>query len=743
MAPVTAGGLGNLIPIDEAQLAGKIDLSFWSECDRMQAGWLQRSYSKVPNVVQETSYTTKRMDTKMNMKRRAFLLQLSAGFAAAALPGLGQTSAPAQTAHREGAAPAQGTHRPFVHPGILQTRANLEFMKAKIHAGAEPWKSSWNLWLTGPVGSLDFKPQPFAHVVRGAYDAGDKGGQALQQSASAAENHALQWYVTGDEAHARKAIEIFDAWSGTLADFFENDAMLLAGWTGGQFCNAAEILRASYPAWSAPSQEQFKRMLLTVYVPLLRMFYPEANGNWDAAIMYTLLAIGVFCEDHQLMESVYRHFRTGLVNSGITRYVYPSGQCEESCRDQGHTQLGLAYFANTCVVAWNQGVDLFAEADSRLALGFEYTSRYMLGEDVPAYGKISEETRGRFSDTYHVILQHYRYDKHIAMPYTEKAAEKVLRAHSVATMFRGDDGKSPANLKPAPEPSKIAVTAGAQKQTTGAMSAGAITVAPGESIQDALDKLKADNGCTLSLAAGLHTLPATLKLPSGITIAGTGIDCELFLDPAKGKGEAAIANSEPDMHDVVLRDFVIEGGDAPAASRDPNSDVGRRRLAHGPVRAGIVFQSDETAALRNLRFEHVTVRNCTYSAVELFGAEQVNVFNCDFSGSGGMVPPGPGKNHNLKMNHVSRVAISGSRFADSMWGHGVAVIFGRDVNIRDCEITRNALDGVMIAESRQVTVESCLAEGNGGAGIALETWMEPNQNVVTRNNALRNNVVAG
>jgi hypothetical protein len=156
-----------------------------------------------------------------------------------------------------------------------------------------------------------------------------------------------------------------------------------------------------------------------------------------------------------------------------------------------------------------------------------------------------------------------------------------------------------------------------------------------------------------------------------------------------------------------------------------------------------VFQSDETAALRNLRFEHVTVRNCTYSAVELFGAEQVNVFNCDFSGSGGMVPPGPGKNHNLKMNHVSRVAISGSRFADSMWGHGVAVIFGRDVNIRDCEITRNALDGVMIAESRQVTVESCLAEGNGGAGIALETWMEPNQNVVTRNNALRNNVVAG
>lgn len=674
-------------------------------------------------------------------------MQTGAGLAAAALPVLGQTPVnSADDTHHGGSnttTAMRAGQRQIVHPGILQTRAGLEFMKAKIKAGEEPWKSSWELWVTSPIASLDFQPKPFAHVIRGAYDAGDNGGREIQESADAANNHVMQWYVTGDEAHARKAIEIFDAWSGTLADFFENDAMLLAGWTGGQFCNAAEILHATYPGWSAQSQSQFKRMLLTVYVPLLRMFYPEANGNWDAAIMYTLLAIGVFCDDRELMESVYRHFRTGPVNSGITRYVYPSGQCEESCRDQGHTQLGLAYFANTCVIAWNQGVDLFGEADNRLALGFEYTARFMLGEDVPVYGKISQETRGRFSDTYHAILQHYRYEKHIAMPYTERAAAKVLRAHSIATMFRGDESKAPEQLKPAPTASTIAAMAGAQAKATGSMPAQAISVAPGESIQDALDKLKANGGGTLSLAAGLHLLPATLKLPSGITIVGTGLDCELFRDPAKPGGEAAMVNAEPDMHDVVLQDFVIEGGDAPAASRDPNSDVGRRRLAHGPIRAGIVFQSDGKAVQRNLRFEHITVRNCTYSALELFGAEQVDIVNCDISGSGGMVPPGPGKNHNLKMNHVARVAISGSRFADSMWGHGIAVIFGNEIAIRDCEITRNALDGVMIAESRQVTVEGCLAEGSGGAGIAQQVWMEPNQGVTERYNILRNNVVAG
>src|SRR3984885_9211091 len=675
------------------------------------------------------------------MKRRTFILKSGAGLAVAALPGLGPT--PAAGAQQEGAAAAavaQKTERPIVHPGILQTRADLEFMKARINAGEEPWKSSWNVWLTSPGASLDFTPRPFVHVTRGAYAAGEQGGLELSESARVANNHVMQWYVSGNEAHARKAIEIFDAWSGTLVDFFENDAMLLAGWTGGEFCNAAEILRSTYPGWSAQSQGQFKRMLLTVYVPLLRVFYPEANGNLDAAIMYTLLAIGVFCEDRDLMEVVYRHYRVGLGNSGITRYIYPSGQCEESCRDQGHTQLGLSYFVNTCVVAWNQGVDLFAEADNRLALGIEYTARYMLGEDVPAYGKISEQTRGKFGDLYHPVLQHYRYEKHMAMPYTEKAAEKVQRAHTVATMFRGDGGRPPADLKPAPKAAKIATTAGAQAKPTGAAIVADITISPGDSIQDALDKLKAKGGGTLSLTAGLHILPSTLKLPSGVTIAGTGLDCELFLDPAKGAGEAAIINGEPDMHDVALRDFVIEGGQTPEVSHDPNSDVQRRRLMYAPIRAGVVFQSDGKMVQRNLKFEHLSVRNCTYNAVEMFGAEHVDVLNCDFSGSGGMVPPGHGKNHNLKMNRVSRVTISGSRLADSMWGHGIAVIFARDVRIQDCEITRNELDGVMIAESRHVTVEGCLAEGNGGAGIAPKTWMDPNQEVAAQDNVLRNNV---
>jgi hypothetical protein len=563
----------------------------------------------------------------------------------------------------------------------------------------------------------------------------------LSASANAANSHVLQWFVTGNEAYARKAIEIFDAWSATLVDFYENDAMLLAGWTGGEFSNAAEILRATYPAWRDESLAQFKRMLLTVYVPLLRMFYPEANGNWDAAIMFTLLSIGIFCDDHKLMDEVYHHYRVGPANSGITRYIYPSGQCEETCRDQSHVQLGLGYLARTSIIAWNQGVDLFGEADNRIALGYEYTASLLLGEKVHVYGKIVD-TRSRFSDIYEGILQHYRYIKHMDLPYTEKAALRA-RDHSrgVLSFFRG--GSSPIRLQPAPVLSKIAATAGAQPAPTASAPADSIAVAPGESIQAALDKLRALGGGTVKLASGLHTLPATLRVPSGVAIAGAGIDCELFLDPAKTQYEAAIVNAEPDLHDVVLRDFVIEGAATPQASRDPNSDVQRRRTLHGPIRAGIIFLAESKVVQRNLRFEHVTVRNCIFSGVSIYGVDGLDIVNCDFSGNGGAAPPGPGKNHNLNLVHVSHVSVTGSRLCDSMFGNGVALSFGHDVAIRDCEIARNSLDGVRIAESRKLSVEASLAEGNGGAGVAEQTWMEPNQEVVLRNNTLRNNVNPG
>ena len=41
------------------------------------------------------------------------------------------------------AATCSAADTPFTHPGILHTGTELEFVKAKVAKGEEPWKSAW------------------------------------------------------------------------------------------------------------------------------------------------------------------------------------------------------------------------------------------------------------------------------------------------------------------------------------------------------------------------------------------------------------------------------------------------------------------------------------------------------------------------------------------------------------------------------------------------------------------------
>ena len=320
---------------------------------------------------------------------------------------------------------------------MLQSRADLDFMKQKVAAAEEPWKSAWEFLLRQSESSLEFKPQPFARVIRGPYGNPNIGGNELCDQRPAAHSHALQWVVTRKPATCRQGDrDPRRLVPGTGQSFHENDAKLLAGWTGHAFCNAAEIIRWTDAGWQEQDIAAFQRMLLQVYYPLIADFFPEANGNWDAAIIDTMLCIGIFCDDRAIFDRAVNQYLRGPVNAGITHYVYPSGQCQESTRDQAHVQLGLGELAQACQVAWTQGVDLFGAADNRLALGFEYTARFLAGEEVPAQGGLFPRRPGRLSPIYEEVYQHYRFVKGLEMPYTEAGAEAdaspiLGRAHVV------------------------------------------------------------------------------------------------------------------------------------------------------------------------------------------------------------------------------------------------------------------------------------------------------------------------
>lgn len=324
----------------------------------------------------------------------------------------------------------------FIHPGISHTAAEIEFVREKLSRQEQPWIEAWKELRESRYADLSWQPKPVAHVERGAYNNPDIGGSNFLRDGTAAYTHALLWCLSGDEAHAETAAKILNAWPGTLESISNHDARLLVGMGGIKFCNAAELLKHTWNKWPDEDQEAFQTMLLEVFYPVIQDFYPTANGNWDAAMIQTMMAMGIHLDDSSMFQRAVDFFEEGEGNGAVNHYFKESGQCQESGRDQAHTQMGLEYLVNSAEIAWKQGIDLYGSHDNRLASGFEYTARYNLGEDVPfeyyesyrgryKHHKISSKSRGRLRGMYEKAYNHYHNRVGIEMPWCKKAIAKT------------------------------------------------------------------------------------------------------------------------------------------------------------------------------------------------------------------------------------------------------------------------------------------------------------------------------
>ena len=328
---------------------------------------------------------------------------------------------------------AESPSVPFVHPGLLHSSADLSRLKKMVAQSVEPWRSGFEPLRRHPQSQSDWRlAGPVAEV-----DRFKPSCRQFDLDGNAAYQNALLWCLTGGEAHAKKAVQILNAWSGTLQQFGGRDKILGASLGGFKYVNAAELIRYTYPGWSPAEVRRFEQMLRRAVYPAIQDFATFANGNWDTGCIKTMLAMGVFCEDRVLFNRALDYYRTGSGNGRLTHYVInEAGQCQESGRDQQHAQLGLAHLAEACEIAWNQGVDLYSFADNRLLRGFEYTAQYNLGHPVPftsctdTTGKykakaISTERRGELRPIYEMVWNHYTNRRGLPAPFTRQAAEKI------------------------------------------------------------------------------------------------------------------------------------------------------------------------------------------------------------------------------------------------------------------------------------------------------------------------------
>ncbi len=334
-------------------------------------------------------------------------------------------------------APAQAND--FIHPGLLHTRADLERMRSLIEEKTEPARSSF-LSLRASADAGYAMAGPWETIARDGEHARTKAGN--ERDFAQAYRCALLWCLTDSQQYALKAMEIIRAYSRTLRRIEGHDAPLMAGLNGFILVNACELMRHTFGGWTAEDTEQTEKMLRQVFLPVLDEFEensPYANGNWGVADNKMRLAAGIFLDDSLQVSHALEAYLNAYDNSALPRYIAPSGQCQESGRDQAHTMLGLTSLAETCETAWSQGIDLYGELDNRLLAGFEYTAKANLGYDVPFetwqdvtglysnWTSLGAKALGQWRPGFEIPYNHYVGRKGLEMPYTSAVLHDFVR----------------------------------------------------------------------------------------------------------------------------------------------------------------------------------------------------------------------------------------------------------------------------------------------------------------------------
>ena len=336
----------------------------------------------------------------------------------------------------------------FVHPGALDSKTELDFVKAKIKEGAQPWK-----------GEFD-RIKSSGYATRGSHgleniDSKNHDAEVSRDDAIAAYTQALLWYFTDDPIYARRATAILNSWTNLQAFTAGSDQdRLQAGWIGAVFAPAAEIMRL-YPGWTP-------REIANLQAMFKRAFYPQLttasswNGNVDLTQIDAMMAISVFNEDEALFYQGLARLRARspayfyLITDGpkpkpiagdsddLDRFwsnptKWVEGLTQETCRDNGHhSQFALGSALHAAEVAWHQGVDMYSENQERYTAAMELLATQLLtgsmqgvcGNDIP--------TADRY-DTWEVGYNHYHNRAGFALPNTRKLIIEQIRPRASRT----------------------------------------------------------------------------------------------------------------------------------------------------------------------------------------------------------------------------------------------------------------------------------------------------------------------
>ena len=296
--------------------------------------------------------------------------------------------------------------------------------------------------------------QSLAYQMAGPYAVIARDG-VYRHTKTGSERDMKMALLLAQQGDTAGACRIIGAYARTLNNIVGHDAplcLIQCYW----LARAVMVLKASScPSLLARDGEldgAFRAMVRRAVLPVIERFdadSPYANGNWGAIVNRCRMACAIAMADSALYRQACRYYLGAWDNGSLPRYVGETGQCQETGRDQQHTQLGLGALADVCEMAWIQGTDLYGALDNRLLRGLEYTAKYNLGhDDVPfqtwqdCTGLYSEWTkpgtmgRGRIRDIYRQPYRHYVERCGLTMPYTRRLLQLQEQAERRGQMKR-------------------------------------------------------------------------------------------------------------------------------------------------------------------------------------------------------------------------------------------------------------------------------------------------------------------
>ena len=251
-------------------------------------------------------------------------------------------------------------------------------------------------------------------------------------------------------------------------------------------------------------------------------------------------------------------------------------------------------------------------------------------------------------------------------------------------------------------------------------SACTITVQPGESIQEAIDKVP--EGAVICLAVGIWE--ESIKITKSLTLRGAGDEKTMIEGKTKYDSIIVIGSTKEDREILVEIEGVkiTKGGDGIAISGDAEARITNCAVS-GNNWGGIVL----------LEFAEAKITDCTlsenWSGIVLQNSGQAEIIGCTLSGN---------RNNGIECLDSVQAKITNCTVSESQsgielssfawaeitdctisgnWEYGIWLQDSTHLAMTGCAISRNK-KGIMFTDLAQVEIRRNVIEGNTSCGIA-------------------------